>query len=452
MTRRVKWCIGGWLILTAAGWITGLWLFAALSGLALAPLPFVLAARRGGRADPMEPLWAVCALFAFSYLLVPPLESLNAADFISLGGYLELPGAQLQFATTICGLAFLALLWGYFGSPGAWLGRHTPALRSEPGDLIVGGLAAVLFGLGVAAVGAAVVASGVDVSPGAISSGALRNGIVTGFAGRGYLSVGLNALSLSPPVATLWLARRPGRLRIVLVAALSIVAFGLLLGIVGSRILALQIPIMVAVIVHYRIKRLPLGAVLMAGLVIGLLGVAILTIRRHDPVPSPLGAAGALGLTLDGFNYFTTALARTHHFLWGQTVFEDAAYTYVPRGVWSGKPLIYGIVRAQEAVLPGLARDVGGTKATYPVGIVAEGYVNMGIAGVLALSAAAGALFRAARDRAAEASPIFLILLAWLIPNALSVMRGFGPTIPGVAITMLLASPLAVTRLPRRRA
>jgi hypothetical protein len=147
-------------------------------------------------------------------------------------------------------------------------------------------------------------------------------------------------------------------------------------------------------------------------------------------------------LTLDGFAFLVNAIARVDDFLWGSTIAEDLVFTYLPRALWEGKPVIFGYVAAQEAITPGLYADFLG-RATYPSGLLAEGYVNFGVAGSLLAAAAVGALSRGLFVSARHGKAAYcLLLLAWLEANMVNLFRGVGFLAPQLVLTAIVLAPL----------
>lgn len=448
LTGRAGLAVGAWAVLALVGWATGSVAVTALAPLALigVPVAVLLQQRSAGRVDPLEPIWALVAIFGFTYLLVPGLSAARPEDFASLPGYLDAPPAQWQAATWLAAGGFLALLAGYWGPLGPKVATRLPPPRAEGDPRALGRLALVLFGLGCASGLATIVIAGGERLPAAdLLTGDLRRETVRSFTGRGYLTVGFAMLALSIPLLVAWAAARRDRVAWATVAGATITAEVLLGGVVGSRILALGIPIAIAVVVHYRVRAIPLGVAAAGGVAAALLGVAIAAARGTASVTDPLSAVGGLGLTLDGFNFLVNAIARTPDLLWGSSLSEDTLLTYLPRGLWAGKPEIYGVVGAQEAIVPGLYDDFQ-RGATFPPGIMAEGFVNFGVVGAVAFPLAAGVALRTAYLRLLEVRTTFyVVLIAWLLANLLSVMRALGPMIPNTLLILALLSPLVLS-------
>lgn len=447
LTARAGLSVGAWVVLAVAGWAAGSVALTALAPLALlgVPLAILLDQRASGRVDPLEPLWIIVALFAFTYLLVPGLAALRPDDFGSLPGYLDSPPAQWQTATWVSGLAFLALLHGYFGPGGGWIARLLPEAPRTPPTSVVGATAAGLFGLGLlAAVAIVLLSGGADLSLSALLDGRLRDESVESFSGRGYLSVGYGMLALAPPCAALWAARRGGRRAWLAVAGSGAVGVVLLGAVLDSRMQALVLVVGVLAVVHYRVRAFSVREALALGAGLLVLVLAFTAIRRPDASRDTFGLLGRLVGTFDGFHFLVNALARVDDFLLGGSVAEDTVLTYLPRSLWPGKPEVYGILRTQEAVVPGLHAAVAGG-STYPPGIVAEGYVNFGMLGALIFPWSAGALLSGFYTRLrAGRGDFYLLMIGWLLADSVGIMRGLGPVLPAIAVTMVLLSPLLV--------
>ena len=306
----------------------------------------------------------------------------------------------------------------------------------------------VVFGL-VAMVAALRSAGGGTASVSDIFTGRLRDETVASFLGRGYLSVGLNLVALAPPLTAVWAARGEGRARWAWVVACTLVMLLVLGAFLGSRNFALGSLLAVMVVVHYRVRRLPVWVLGGGAAVIVLAAIGLIVGRGSGSASDPLAAAGALSLTFDGFNFLVNTLARAGDPFWGLTVAEDGLITYIPRGIWHDKPLIYGFLRAQEAVVPGLSADLQ-FRGSFPVGIVAEGYLNFGIAGALAFPFVLAAALRTLYVRVTTRDDDFtLLLLAWLIANVTGIIRGLGFVLPFVLIGILALLPVLIAQ--RRR-
>jgi cytochrome c biogenesis protein CcmG/thiol:disulfide interchange protein DsbE len=176
--------------------------------------------------------------------------------------------------------------------------------------------------------------------------------------------------------------------------------------------------------------------------------VIFISLRNTGTVSlSPVVWAGYVGKTFDGFNFLSTALSRVHDFAWGRTLLQDWFWTYMPRALVPGKPDVYGIVAAQEMIIPGTNSSVGGT-ATFPPGILAEGYVNFGVAGVLLIPFAVSALARALYDWAvANGGAMAVLVFGYFLGDQTALFRGFGTVLPGLVVVSVLLLPLVI-RVP----
>jgi hypothetical protein len=83
--------------------------------------------------------------------------------------------------------------------------------------------------------------------------------------------------------------------------------------------------------------------------------------------------------------------------LGGQSIAEDLALTYVPRSFFPEKPEVFGIVRVQNLAAPYFA-NFSVRNATFPPGFLVEGYLNMGLVGVVLMALAYGVGLRVARE------------------------------------------------------
>lgn len=407
---------------------------------------------RGG-LDVADPLVPLTGLFAFAYAVVPLLEWIDEGAFASLPGYLDLPSAQYGIAAILASGALLCLLLG--ASSRREIAAALPAVPHGASPPVVLALAVAFSVLGFAAVLTILISSGALKLPlGYVVSGGNRADALASLAGRGYLTLGLVLLTLAVPCWGLWACARPSRLRYAISVAVLLAAVLALGGPIGSRLLALSLPVSLIVVVHLTRRRISEGLAIAAGAATLGLGVLMLALRGEAGESGPLGAVGLLALTLDGFNFLVNALGPDPQLQLGRSFAEDGVLTYLPRAIWPGKPEVFGYVRLQEQVLPGLLSDVGGTSAsTYPVGLVAEGYLNFGVVGVLLLPWLLGRILRRIRDLVLRTrSPFWVIFVAWLIPNQLSLMRGLGQMLATSAVVVVLLSPLLLSRSRRMSA
>ncbi|MEW6582123.1 MAG: hypothetical protein AB1416_05110, partial [Actinomycetota bacterium] len=428
-------------------------------GLWLAPLP-LLVARRAGRAfDPFDPLWLSSLVYLFAYGAVPALQLWDTPPFDTVTGYLRLSPPHYALAAVLSGLGFIAFVVGYF-SP---LAARAATAASRPHrrgsgrhELLWGG---VLLLAGVLAIEATLVLAGAwNYSPAELLTGELRDAMLRALAGRGYLSVGFLAFTIGAVLLAMHAARRieesggSGR-RVVAVYALTACVVGLLMGLLlGSRQLVVVTAVQLLVAYHVTHRRIPTRAVAGSFGVLAALGVVFVSLRNSGRLTlNPVEWAAYAAKTFDGFNFLTNALARVTDLEWGRTLVEDVFWTYLPRSVFTGKPTAFGIVDAQDAIVPGLSDAVGAT-ATFPPGILAEGFVNFGIVGVVVLPFLAAVLLRTAFEWAAVGKgAAALVIFGYLLGNQTGLFRGFGQVLAAILVVAVLLAPLLLPRaIPRR--
>ena len=182
-----------------------------------------------------------------------------------------------------------------------------------------------------------------------------------------------------------------------------------------------------------------LVGVLTAGGILGLLLTAQ-TISPYDIVKRLSG-------TFDAFDHLAMTVAHTEQVYFGQTILEDLTLTYVPRFVFPWKPLVYGYVRLQEELLPGIYQSYS-QRATFPIGLLAEGYVNLRLLGIIVLPASVGIFFRALYERAKRDKGILVVLLGISMGSVLAVIRGFGGFFVSTLMLIGIAWVFYQLRLP----
>ena len=153
---------------------------------------------------------------------------------------------------------------------------------------------------------------------------------------------------------------------------------------------------------------------------------------------SPYQIVKRLSGTFDAFDHLAVTLVRTEHIHFGKTILEDLVLTYLPRSLFPWKPIVYGYVRLQEELMPGIYQDYS-QRATFPIGLVAEGYANLRIVGVVVLPAIVGVLLRALHERAKRDKGIYAVLLGITMGGILGVIRGFGSFLVGTLMLVLIA-------------
>lgn len=417
----------------------------------LVPLPVAMARRAGVRFDPVDPIWLACAVFLFTYGLVPALELWRPEPFESVVGYLRFSPPHIYAASWLSGLAFIAFCAGSFGRAGRWVGASVgPRIpRVGPGQTaFAGALLTVVGALCVETTLTLVGAS--DYSMAQIVSGDLRNPSLTATSGRGYLLLGYLVLVLGLLcllLALTWSAReRPERRRLVAPAAaaiclLSAILFGVVL---DSRQMVVVTFVGVAVVIHLAHRQIPLWAWGTAVVGAAAFSVASIALRSDGLRLDPVEWSGYAAKTFDSFNHTVIALPRIDHFVWGRGLWDDLWLTYLPRALDSGKPTVFGIVEAQRTIVGTVP------SGTYPPGFIAEGYLNFGVLGALLLPLVAGLLLRVVYEWSRVGGSAFaLMLLAYLLSNQTGVIRGFGPVLPALVVVSVLLLPLLLP-LPRR--
>jgi hypothetical protein len=127
--------------------------------------------------------------------------------------------------------------------------------------------------------------------------------------------------------------------------------------------------------------------------------------------------------------------------LFGKSILEDILITYVPRSIWTEKPVLYGATLAQSIVFPKLSSSEGLQMATYPIGALAEGYLNFKYFGVMATGFIIGLfqsffwrwLFISRLNFLNLKNLIFLnCMILSLVP--LNVLRSFGSYISAIIV------------------
>jgi len=139
--------------------------------------------------------------------------------------------------------------------------------------------------------------------------------------------------------------------------------------------------------------------------------------------------------SFDMSEYFQAALQNVRTFDLGRSWMEDIVLQYLPRAVFTWKPLIYGAIRLEAEVMPDSIPDDNIMSATFPISMFAEAYANFGIPGLLLIGIMCGVLlklifFGALKSGLVSRHQFFPLLCFCLFvlvcANALGYMRSFG--------------------------
>jgi hypothetical protein len=120
----------------------------------------------------------------------------------------------------------------------------------------------------------------------------------------------------------------------------------------------------------------------------------------------------------------------------GISVMEDTFETYVPRSLWSGKPIFYGAYRLQEVAFPGIGNEFH-LRAFFPVGFLGEGWLNFGLIGIVLIPFATIRALRWLDDWATE-SLANLAYVCFIGGQLLGLLRSPGQFVPYAVIGFIL--------------
>jgi hypothetical protein len=222
-------------------------------------------------------------------------------------------------------------------------------------------------------------------------------------------------------------------LRMRLIFLLCALAVAALLLVPMSRGVFLNWFVVLVAYRHYAVRRVRLPSLLAASLVALSVLVGLQVAREHTfgvVQDVPIGEL-LLYVYSTSFNGFDSAMMvlnyyeRTSDLLWGATFLEALLYPWIPRALWTAKPLVYG-----------------GTAITEPIGgffssgthvsaeVLGELYANFGdggvVAGLFMVGVAGRGLYVACvgRSHRSKASLLFYGYVLALIPGWLRVGLG----------------------------
>jgi hypothetical protein len=161
--------------------------------------------------------------------------------------------------------------------------------------------------------------------------------------------------------------------------------------------------------------------------------------------------------TFDGFEPVASVRSRfsIDDVVWGETFWESVAYTYVPRLLWTTKPIIYGALSVERYCFPALA-DWKGNIGTFPMGLVMESLYNGWYFGLIAVPFAVGFASERVTLAAYRARDSLMpsILYAWLLSPVI-IIRSPGDALGAFIVTagfllVLLGTQLKTANTIRR--
>lgn len=279
---------------------------------------------------------------------------------------------------------------------------------------------------------------------GEIFSGQARSEIGQQSVGNGLQTMTWNLL----PIALLALAARLFQLHY------SVAAFGafvlsipVLLPIGGRDLLATLLLGLVGIVAA---RGTPLSGRAASLTMLGTIVVA-LAVGYNRSAGTDLSITDQLAYASSTFDGFESVASVTSRFsigdvVWGQTFWESVAYTYVPRVIWTTKPIIYGALSVEKYCFPALA-EWKGNIGTFPMGIVMESLYNGWYFALIAVPFAVGFVSERITLAAYQArgSVMPLILYAWLLSPVI-VIRSPGDALAAFIVT---AGVLVVLLGPR---
>lgn len=272
----------------------------------------------------------------------------------------------------------------------------------------------------------------------------LRRSVMQNFEGNGPLLFFVTNLQLwFLTAAMLYIASRgypfAGR-RILLIFVVGL----LLMGILGylmllSRTLLLSLIALCPLIVHYYVRRISFATQLIfiaaVAVLAGILGLFMIGTLAKSANRDAFELAQALmwrvSASFDQFEDLYLALSKTFDFHLGLSFLQDAILTYVPRALWPGKPEIFGFLLLQNDLMPSLYQ-IARLTATYPVGFMAEAYMNFGLAGFVLAPFSYGMVLRIFAERGINAKSGYALLLLPALSANIGIVRSLGGFFSGL--------------------
>lgn len=397
----------------------------------MAPHPLVTRTTRARAFGTLlAPSTQLVLLFMLGYPIKAALISLDPANYKIFAAYANYGPRVIDFV--LIAIAFVALLLGrHFGRLRA---LQTPqhagfrSVRTRNAVRLAGVTGILLAGVATLALSRSAGLSPTELRP---FRTATRAALLLQFEGRGFLALLITLLPLFVVMA------KPAHSRWFIPSFIVplLVALGVL-SLMGSRLLLLGTLISVIVAIRLDRERPPritreLGLLFLLGFGGAALGTLIMP---GFSITSPVDLIHRLMGTFDMADTTMLATQHSHHFF-GLTFLEDIFTTYIPRGLWSGKPQFYGGYRLQEVILPGIGAS-SSNSAFYPTGLVGEGFLNFGVLGAALVPGLAGYM-TARLDRWALDDGVHRIVYCFLAGQILTLLRSPGQFLSFTVIVLV---------------
>jgi oligosaccharide repeat unit polymerase len=421
--------------------LADLWLkIFIVSSLTVVSLPLLMVLQRR-QIDIFEPLWFFAILYGISYGYKAASIIFNPSEFITFPQYFPNDIDTILYAFFLSLMGLIAFYLGYFSNLMYPLMKYLPSLGDKfvtQRRLYIASITGIFVGNILVVVFASITLRDLDWRN-MLYNPLVRSELMANLFGKGWAIV---FMTLTPVYALgyyyctlsdgIRLTRLPAFLLVLIMGALPIM-------IIGNRLLFLGLLVSLMVMYHYRVKRIGSLTVLIFMIVItwaaGALG--ILLAPRDYSMVSPYDIARRLSGTFEFFDHFVTALANVHDYYWGLTILEDLMITYLPREIFPWKPIIYGQMRLQEAILPGLYAG-GGFSSTMAMGVLAEGYVNFGLMGIFLLPFVLGMILRLLYEKMKKDGGLYTVIFAFILGSMLLAIRGFGSYIVMILVVICM--------------
>ncbi|MGB7759809.1 MAG: O-antigen polymerase [Bryobacteraceae bacterium] len=396
-----------------------------------------------------DPTWPLLFGFAMNFCIRPLLLALDGERFAAYSSY-HGDWSFSEHDILLVSAAAATFLLSFLAA--RWLAHHAglrripiPTIRVRPSErlfLLVASALVILAPLGFTGY-----LADTEWSGGArdLLTGQARFHILGRHMGLGQNMLGMIAGGVGCAMlctAWSWFGCGPGRVKRMAIAAVLLCGsvywmFGERSGIVTvlyflgtSYIAAPRDPDSPRKRFRPRTQLLVIAICLCAFLIAGPLGSVLKGSNRNLPDVVALAISPWDGYELTLFAVAgNTATQRMN----GLSYVEDVVYTYLPRVFFSDKPVRYGIYSVQDEVIPALKQMPG----SFPVGFVAEAYVNFGWAGFVLVPLLLGALCEFGSRAMRARDGFWTVQIMLLYPNIAS-FRSLGSLLAQSVFDLLL--------------
>lgn len=413
----------------------------------------MFAAKLVDRADFFSPIVFMSLLLVLAYVIRPYIYYLypGEAGVFSVYFWPDRYSSYIYlFVLSFCGIALLIL--GYMSSP---LDRQrvmsAPAgMFSQERAFLVGALGILI---GIVSFSYLLANNINDMLQSIFFNRGIRQSLMEKWQGNGLLFFFIVNLGVFYLFLLYGLIGRKVNFLHIFLLSLCFIIISLIYSIVGARQHLLGFFLMCFLFFHRNVRKIGVAFQLVIGVAMfvlaGLLGIMLSAEKAGVDANFLEQLVIRVSMTFDQSELWAAYMQRSGTIFFGQTFFEDVFLTYLPRSLFDWKPVIYGVVRLQNEVLPHLY-EVSGLRATFPIGFFGELYANFHVPGIVFGSYFYGVMVRALHERDLAGDRVYQILMILFVSSGVGLVRSVGSTITMLLLWFVILKVLFATPLRGR--